>query len=84
MEQDGFTLPVVEAACRYHRPARYDDELDVRTTGTLVTPVRLQFDYEVVRNADEARIVSGRTLHVTLNTKGRPCRLPERARILFT
>ena len=25
VEADGLSLPVVEARCRYHKPARYDD-----------------------------------------------------------
>ncbi len=31
MEQDGLNLPVVEAKCRYKHPARYDDEVTIRT-----------------------------------------------------
>jgi acyl-CoA thioester hydrolase len=81
MESDGVALPVVEAHCEYHRPARYDDELDVRTSGRLVSPVRLVFDYDITR--DEDRIVSGRTVHASLNPQGRPVRLPERVRNYF-
>ena len=33
MEADGFALPVIEAHCAYRRPARYDDELEIRTRG---------------------------------------------------
>ena len=33
MEQAGVSLPVIDAHCQYHRPARYDDELEVRTEG---------------------------------------------------
>ena len=45
MEADGFALPVVEAHCAYRQSARYDDELDIRTRGLLLSPVRVQFDY---------------------------------------
>ena len=51
MEQAGIGLPVIEATCLYHRPARYDDELEIRTEGTLVSAVRMQFDYQIVRIA---------------------------------
>ena len=47
MERAGFRLPVIEASCRYLAPARYDDELEVHTRATLVTPARVRFDYEV-------------------------------------
>ena len=84
MEQDGVSLPVIESHCAYRQPARYDDELEVRTTGSVVSPVRVRFDYEVVRPADAATLVTGFTVHATLDRTGRPCRLPARARELFT
>ena len=31
MEEDGMVLPVVEVKCRYKHPARYDDEITIRT-----------------------------------------------------
>jgi acyl-CoA thioester hydrolase len=84
MEASGVTLPVVEAACKYHRPSQYDDELEIRTLGALISPVRVRFDYDIVRCADDARIVSGQTLHAAVNPQGRPCRLPDRLRALFS
>ncbi len=84
MEQDGVSLPVIESHCVYKQPARYDDELEVRTTGSVVSPVRVRFDYEVVRPADGAMLVTGFTIHATLDRTGRPCRLPARAHELFT
>ncbi len=83
MEADGFGLPVIEASCTYHESAKYDDELEVRTMGTLISPVRVRFTYEIVRVADGAVLASGTTVHATLDRNGRPCRLPEHARVLF-
>jgi acyl-CoA thioester hydrolase len=87
MERAGIGLPVIEASCVYHRPARYDDELDIQTTGTLVSGVRMQFDYEIVRDSGGEPggqlIVRGRTLHAAVNAQGRPSRLPVRVTELF-
>jgi acyl-CoA thioester hydrolase len=83
MEAGGIGLPVIEAHCAYRRPARYDDDLEIRTRGTLVSPVRVQFDYEVVRPADDLSLATGRTVHAALDKDGRPCRLPERVRGLL-
>ena len=80
MEKDGYALPVIEAHCNYREPAKYDDLLDVRTTGMLLSPVRVQFTYEIVRAADAAMLATGTTIHATLDRAGRPCRLPERVR----
>ena len=83
MEAAGFSLPVIEVACTYHRPARYDDELEIRTKGTMLSAVRMAFEYEIRGRADDLVIVTGRTHHASLNPQGRPVRLPERVRSLF-
>jgi acyl-CoA thioester hydrolase len=78
MEAEGVSLPVIEVFCQYHQPARYDDELEIRTRAALLTPVRIRFDYEVVRMADGTTSASGHSVHAALNQAGRPCRLPKR------
>ncbi len=80
METDGFSLPVIEAHCNFRQSARYDDEIDIRTTGSLLTPVRIRFDYEVVREGDRVELARGYTVHASVSAGGRPCRLPERVR----
>jgi len=83
MEAEGVQLPVIEAHCSYERPARYDDEIEIRTTGRLVSPVRLEFEYEAIRRADGCLTARGRTMHAAVTAAGRPCRLPARIRELF-
>jgi len=84
MEVDGFALPVIEAQCSYRESAKYDDEIEVRTSGAMMSPIRVQFTYEVVRTADAATLATGSTLHATLDRNGKPCRLPARVRTLFS
>jgi acyl-CoA thioester hydrolase len=79
MEIAGVQLPVIEAHCEYRRPAKYDDDLEIRTRATLLTPVRIRFDYEIVRGDDDT-LVTGHTIHAALDARGRPCRLPARVR----
>ena len=83
MEHEGVALPVIEAQCAYHKPAKYDDELDVKAEGQMLSPVRMQFTYEVVRREDTALAASGKTVHAAVDVSGRPCRLPERIRRVF-
>jgi acyl-CoA thioester hydrolase len=78
MEKEGFSLPVVEAYCAFRQPARYDDDLEIRTNGELLSAVRVRFDYEIVRLSDESVLADGHTVHASLDTTGRPRRLPER------
>jgi acyl-CoA thioester hydrolase len=84
MEAEGFGLPVIEAHCRYRQSAKYDDEIEVRTVGEMLSPVRVKFSYEVVRAADAATLATGATVHATLGRDGRPCRLPERVRLVLS
>ena len=83
MERDGVSLPVIEAQCEYRQPARYDDEIEIATKGTLVTPVRVRFDYALSRAGDDTAIAAGHTMHAAVDGDGRPCRLPDRVREMF-
>jgi acyl-CoA thioester hydrolase len=84
MEAEGTMLPVTEAHCEYRRPSRYDDELEIRTACTLLSPVRLKFSYEVVLVATGAVAAEGHTVHAATDHEGRPRRLPARVRELFS
>lgn len=82
-EEEGVGLPVIEAHCAYKQPARYDDEIEIRTRGRLLSPVRLAFDYEVVRALDELVVATGTTVHAAVDRSGRPMRLPPRVKELL-
>ena len=84
MEAEGFGMPVIEAGCAYRQPAKYDDEIEVRTTGEMLSPVRVKFSYEVVRAADAITLATGTTVHATVGRNGRPCRLPDRLRTVLS
>jgi acyl-CoA thioester hydrolase len=83
MEDSGVLLPVIEAHCEYRRPARYDDEIEIRTEGQLTSPVRMEFQYEVSVKGQAGLTASGHTAHAATGRDGRPCRLPERIRGVF-
>jgi acyl-CoA thioester hydrolase len=77
MEDSGVLLPVIEAHCEYRRPARYDDEIEVRAEGRLASPARLEFAYQVVVKGESQPAAVGRTVHAAVGRDGRPCRLPD-------
>ena len=83
MEAAGVSLPVIEAHCEYHRSARYDDELDVKAEARMLSPVRMEFTYEIILRNDETIAATGRTVHAALDAEGRPCRLPGQIRQVF-
>ena len=82
MEAAGAFVVVVEANVRYHAPARYDDELVVKTWLDEVRTRSMRFAYEVTRGTGEAEttIASGWTAHVVVNREGRPIPIPDELR----
>ena len=82
IEDDSF-LVVVEASCRYKRPARYDDLLTVRTRVTQSQKRTLRFGYEILHQTSGELIATGETLHVICDRLGKPKSLPEKYRDYF-
>jgi acyl-CoA thioester hydrolase len=83
MEESGLLLPVIEAQCEYRAPARYDDEVEIRTSGRLLSLVRVAFSYEIRLGADATIAALGRTTHAAKGRDGRPSRLPDRIQEVF-
>jgi acyl-CoA thioester hydrolase len=77
LEEDrGIFFPVVDAAIRFLAPARYDDEVEIRTRVTKVGGARVGFEYRLTREADRALLATGKTVHAAVGGDGRPRRLP--------
>ena len=74
VEAWGIALPVAETFCRYVRPARYEDLLDIDVSVTELRGASMRFEYEV-RRGDEV-LATGYTLHACVAPSGRPRRLP--------
>ena len=83
MERDGISLPVIEAHCEYRQPALYDEEITVVTRATLITPVRIRFNYEVTRGGHDTVAAFGHTMHAAVDPSGKPRRLPSHVRDLL-
>jgi len=76
IEAGGVRLPVLEATCRYHRPARYDDELVIETAVAEQRRASVRFAYRILRAGEDEPIAEGFTEHCYLNPDGRPVRPP--------
>ena len=84
LEQDeGCLIAVVEATARYKAPARYDQELLVRTRLASVRGSILRFAYQIVRAADEVLLCEGSTVHVVVGRDMQRRPLPEQYRERF-
>jgi acyl-CoA thioester hydrolase len=80
---DDSLIVVVEASCRYRRPARYDDLLTVRTRLTESRRRTIRFAYEIFRQDSGEQLATGETLHVICDRLGQPKALPEKYRKYF-
>jgi acyl-CoA thioester hydrolase len=78
MEREGAMIAVVEARARYKAPARYDDELIVRTTLAGFRGSIVRFRYEIVRVVDEVLLCEGETTHVVVGRDMKKRDLPEK------
>ncbi|WP_052098319.1 acyl-CoA thioesterase [Paenibacillus stellifer] len=58
LESQGVLLPVLSAELNYKRSARYDDLVVVYTRMTAFTPLRITYDYEIRRAAEEDSKIS--------------------------
>lgn len=80
IERTGTLLAVGEASIRYHAPARYDDIVRVETTLSEVRSRALTFDYAIFNASDGTRLVTARTMLVSLDREGRSVPLPSDVR----
>jgi acyl-CoA thioester hydrolase len=52
LEEDGVFAVVVNAECKYRKPARFDDLLTVQTTLAKITMVKIQYEYRLLREQE--------------------------------
>jgi acyl-CoA thioester hydrolase len=75
---DGRFIAVAEAKCRYRSPARYDEEVVVRTQLLSVRKSVVHFGYELLRAEDGAVLAEGETTHIVTDAEMKTAPLPEK------
>ena len=76
-------IAVVDVRVRYKAPARYDDQVLVRTQLKNVRDSLLHFTYEVARAGDGTLLAEGETTHLIVNKNMERKTLPEKYRAAF-
>ena len=76
--QDGCGIAVIDARCRYKAPARYDDEVIVRTHLALLRESLIQFAYELVNAENGTLLAEGDTTHIVVDKQMKKTPLPEK------
>ena len=77
-QEDGILMAVAESACRYRTPAKFDDEVVIKTWIGDANPRAVTIHYEM-RLADGDRVLAtGHTRHLFVNPQMRRTRLPDK------
>ncbi len=74
--EENCHIAVVEAIARYKAPARYDDELIVRTRIAHVRRSILAFDYAIHRAIDNLLLCEGSTTHLVVGRDMKRASMP--------
>ena len=82
-EQDGCHIAVVDARCRYKAPARYDDEVIVRTQLKNLRESLVHFAYDLLRAGDGLLLAEGETTHVVIDREMRKTAIPGKYLAIF-
>ena len=81
-QQDGCGIAVVEANARYKSPARYDDQIIVKTRIAQVRGSVLRFAYLVYRaeaeGTEHTLLCEGSTTHVVVDRSMKKAPMPSR------
>lgn len=78
MTEDGVALAVSRCSVAYHKPARLDDMIEVRTRVLAVRGASLHARQRVTRDSDDLVCLDLRIACMTVS--GRPARLPKHVR----
>jgi acyl-CoA thioester hydrolase len=76
--EDNCFIAVVDVRCRYKAPARYDDELIVRTQVKNARESLIHFGYELLRASDGTLLAEGETTHVVTDANMQKRTMPEK------
>lgn len=84
MEAQGLALPLVEIGVRFASPGLYDDRITVHAGLSLVTQIRVHFQYRVIVHAGDREglatdrvLLDAETRHCCVHRESaRPARLP--------
>jgi len=79
--EDDCHIAVVDVRCRYKAPARYDDEIVIRTRLKNMRDSLLHFTYELRRADDDVLLADGETTHIVVNANFEKKALPEKYRV---
>lgn len=80
----GRFLVVAEAKCRYKAPARFENDIVIRTSLGKASDRAIRFRYEICAKSTGQVLATGETAHVVTDLNLKPARLPDHYRKYFS
>lgn len=69
MERAGVMIPVTGISCKYRLPSHYDDELEITSYITRLSPARVEFYYVCRRKGSPDILTEGTSAHAFVDSK---------------
>lgn len=76
VESAGFNLPLTQAYCHYHLPARYDDLVLLETDIDFVKRASIKFVHKIWDENHKNLLTEGYTVHACTDHAGKVTRIP--------
>jgi acyl-CoA thioester hydrolase len=77
MEKLGLYLVISDTYIKYHRPAKYEDEIIVRTKITEISKASATFEYEVINEKTKELLATGNSKLACISKNGKITAIPE-------
>ncbi len=76
IERSGITLPVVSSYCKYFVPAKFEQNLIVRSEIRTNPKAKLKIYYKITLFNESDLMIEGYTEHAFVNEENKPVRVP--------
>lgn len=83
MEKLGLYLVVGDTHIKYHKPAKYEDAVTVKTLIKDISKASVIFEYEVVNDKTEELLATGNSKLVAVTKDGKVTSIPDNIRQLL-
>ena len=77
MEAVGVFFVVTQLQVKYLKPVKYDEKLELETTQSAISTVKIEHTYKLTRFLDKAILAEGSSMLACLNSEGKIQRIPD-------
>jgi len=77
LEAAGVFFVVAQLNIKFRRPAQYDEKLELETTWTGVSAVKVEHTYKLLRSSDGVILAEAESVLACVDRKGKVRRVPE-------